>query len=417
MGTPGGASGGPGAIMVLSDDDHDGTAEETLFAGNLDDVHGIAVGGGYVYFTTKDNVWRTPYVDGQRTENLAARESLGLPGATVSAAAGHMASRGRRPASSSRRAGVRQCGNSHGGDISTIESGGALTTLATGLRNPMYLRCHAKDEVCAAMELGDDQREGAREKMIMLRMGTNYGFPCCHSTGVLNTEMMGVTCDDITMEDSAFKLSETPFGFDWEPGVWPEPYKNAVFVALHGSAYATPTWAGTRIVYAATDPQTHKPVQEWQDFLTGFGIGGSVLDRATDIVFSPMAACSSRTTRAAASTGWRRRISWRPDVRASRKRLLGIVFCGALLGAGCLESKPAPVNQHVPEAGTRAAARRGHRGRRDPDAPTFGDGARRPGRAPGCSCRALRASTARGRSPSRARRASSRSVPTRQAEP
>src|SRR5438552_17761480 len=35
MGTPGGASGGPGAIMVLSDDDHDGTAEETMFAGNL----------------------------------------------------------------------------------------------------------------------------------------------------------------------------------------------------------------------------------------------------------------------------------------------------------------------------------------------------------------------------------------------
>src|SRR5678815_1149677 len=91
-----------------------------------------------------------------------------------------------------------------------------------------------------------------------------------------------------------------------------------------------------------------------------------------------MAAWSSRTTRAAASTGWRRRISWRPDVRASRKRLLGIVLCGALLGAGCLESKPPPVNQHVPEAGTPPPADAGIPDDADPDAPTFGDGGAAP---------------------------------------
>jgi len=65
-------------------------------------------------------------------------------------------------------------------------------------------------------------------------------------------------------------------------------------------------------------------------------------------------------------------------VRASRKRLLGIVFCGALLGAGCLESKPAPVNQHVPEAGTPPPADAGFEDDADPDAPTFGDGGAAP---------------------------------------
>ena len=44
----------------------------------------------------------------------------------------------------------------HGGEISTVSATGALTKMATGFRNPMYLNCHYKDELCAAMELGED---------------------------------------------------------------------------------------------------------------------------------------------------------------------------------------------------------------------------------------------------------------------
>src|SRR6185369_11946538 len=51
-GTPGGASGGPGAILVLSDDNHDGVAEVTTFATGIADVHGLTLGDGYLYFTT-----------------------------------------------------------------------------------------------------------------------------------------------------------------------------------------------------------------------------------------------------------------------------------------------------------------------------------------------------------------------------
>src|SRR5882724_10844592 len=51
-GTPGGASGGPGAIVLLTDDDHDGVAAQSSFLTQLDgktqpdDVHGLALGGG-----------------------------------------------------------------------------------------------------------------------------------------------------------------------------------------------------------------------------------------------------------------------------------------------------------------------------------------------------------------------------------
>ena len=54
-----------------------------------------------------------------------------------------------------------------GGEISSVGAGGALTTIAAGFRNPMYMRCHPTDEVCAAMELGEDFAAGAREKMVL----------------------------------------------------------------------------------------------------------------------------------------------------------------------------------------------------------------------------------------------------------
>jgi glucose/arabinose dehydrogenase len=289
--TSGGATGGPGAVIVLSDDDKDGLAEQSVFAGDIDDVHAVAVGGGSVYFTTKNEVWSTPYTPGQRKETPGARQGLGLPtsyggggrwthGLARSAGGTLVTSRGE----------YAQCTPAAlGGDVSTIGAGGALTVVARGFRNPMYVRCHAKDEVCAAMELGEDTRPGAREKMVMLQTGAapSYGFPCCFTKDKLASEVFGATCDQVAKEDAEFPLAETPFGFDWEHGVWGAPYAGAVFVALHGSAYSSPSWQGARIVYAKTDPVTHAPIEEWQDFLGGFGPNGSVLERPSDVTFTP----------------------------------------------------------------------------------------------------------------------------------
>jgi glucose/arabinose dehydrogenase len=292
--TSGGATNGPGGVMVLSDDNHDGIAETTMFAGPLpdvpmDDVHAVVVSGGYVYFTTQATIWRTPYTDGQRIETPGKREDLGLPksfgnggrwthGLARSAAGQLIATRGEY--------GV--CGMQQGGEIDSVGAGGALTKIAGGFRNPMYVRCHAKDEVCAANELGEDLTPGAREKLIMLRPGTMYGYPCCGTKGAPAPNNMGVTdCADVTAEDRSFPLQDTPFGLDWEPGIWDAPYKGAMFVALHGSAYSSPPWQGARIVYAAVDPQTHAPVEGWKDFLGQWGPGGTPLERPADVAFAP----------------------------------------------------------------------------------------------------------------------------------
>jgi glucose/arabinose dehydrogenase len=286
-GTPGGASGGPGAIIVLSDDNHDGVAEAHTFLAQVTDVHGLALGGGYLYFTTQNTVFRTPYTDGQRMATGPA-ENLNLP--SVYQTGGrwtHGLARSQNGQLITSRGAYAMCGMSMGGEISTIGAGGALTTMARGFRNPMYLRCHRTDEVCAAMELGEDQAINAHEKMIMLKPSTYYGYPCCYtkSAPVPSSAATGM-CGDVEQEEATFDLSDTPFGFDWEPGNWDAPYKGGVFVALHGSAYSSPSWKGAAVVYAPTDPTTHMPTQDWQPFQTGFGPSGSVLDRPTDITFS-----------------------------------------------------------------------------------------------------------------------------------
>jgi glucose/arabinose dehydrogenase len=290
---PGGANGGPGAIILMSDDDHNRVAEAHVFLSKLDDkgtkpteVHGLALGGGFLYFTTKATVWRTPYTDGQR-EAMGYPEDLGLP-ATYGTGGRwtHGLARSVSGTIYTSRGAYGQCGVAPGGDITSIGDAGALQPVATGFRNPMYMRCHRTDDVCAAMELGEDLLPGATEKMLILHPSTDYGFPCCMTKGKPIDNPMGATCVDVTKEDATFPLSNTPFGFDWERGIWPAPYTNGVFVAQHGSAYSSPPWQGAAIVYAATDPQTHVPVQDWQPFQGGFGQGGSVLDRPSDIAFS-----------------------------------------------------------------------------------------------------------------------------------
>ena len=68
---------------------------------------------------------------------------------------------------------------------------------------------------------------------------------------------------------------------------WPLPFRDGVFVALHGSYYSSPPWEGARIAFAPTDPATHLPSGDFRDFVRGFGPGGSPLERPADVAFSP----------------------------------------------------------------------------------------------------------------------------------
>lgn len=280
----GGAVGGPGAIVVLADDDRDGVAEAHTFASGLPDVHGLALGEGYLYFTTRTTVWRTPYLAGQRQET-GPREDMSMPAAFGTGGRWtHGLARSAGGQLFTSRGGFGACGVKPGGEISRVAMGSA-SVVATGFRNPMYIRCHPRDEICAATELGEDLTAGAREKLVVLRPATDYGYPCCYSRDVA-APSSSAACGTTELEDASFPLSDTPFGLDWEPGYWPAPYSGALFVALHGSFYSSPPWQGARIVFAAADPQTGAPVEGWRDFLLGFGPQGTPLERPADVAFT-----------------------------------------------------------------------------------------------------------------------------------
>lgn len=99
--TPGGAVDGPGAIVVLPDDDNDGRADAVVTYArpspnlgnacatnevdpkNMACVHGLAFAAGYLYFTCSNEVRRFPYVAGQRSAPAASERVATLGGAGI----------------------------------------------------------------------------------------------------------------------------------------------------------------------------------------------------------------------------------------------------------------------------------------------------------------------------------------------
>lgn len=289
--SPAGVGGGMGAVVVLPDDNGDGRADSVLtFATGANSVHQLALGGGNLYFTAETTVFRTPYATCQRAETANGRQDLSLPplyqtggrwthGLGRSQAGALYTSRGEYP----------QCGAPRTGEIYALSDTGTLSTVAHGFRNPMYVRCHFRDEVCMATELGEDGNaaNGAVEKLVLFGQGNrNFGLPACHDANrPRNDACGGMSCTGVDAAELSFPLEDTPFGFDWEHGVWPAPYRNGIFAALHGSFYRP--YQGAGIVFLPADETTHRPTGQRQTFVQGFGNPATRDERPSDVLFHP----------------------------------------------------------------------------------------------------------------------------------
>lgn len=291
---PGGSNGGPGAVLLFTDDDRDGSGEPHVFASSrlvhgmpyrgIPDVHGVAFGEGYLYFTTLASIYRVPYTPGQLEADAARMEDLSMPESYGSRSWTHGLARsvGGALYTSGGMPG-RACGGAPTGAIFRAGAN-TLSVQADGFRNPMYMRCHPREELCLAAELGEDLQTGAREKLVRIRPETNYGYPCCYARGVTPSGAAG--CGDVTQEEQSFTIGDTPFGLDWERGSWPAPFRDALFIAMHGSFYTSPAWLGAGVRYWPTDPSTHLPTGEWRHFVQGVGAGMQI-NRPSDVAFSP----------------------------------------------------------------------------------------------------------------------------------
>jgi glucose/arabinose dehydrogenase len=137
--------------------------------------------------------------------------------------------------------------------------------------------------------------EGGREKLVPIRQGDDWGFPCCHTR---NTPFPDVSpapdCSTTTPEDVSFVIGDTPFAFDFEPGRWSAPHRLSLFVPLHGVAG---TWMGAKVVAIETDKTTGllkpgtnlngAPSGAMTDFATGWDDGTRSHGRPSDVSFAP----------------------------------------------------------------------------------------------------------------------------------
>jgi glucose/arabinose dehydrogenase len=159
-----------------------------------------------------------------------------------------------------------QClqGNPARGAIFKVNPDGSTTLVAKGFRNPIALRCERNHDVCLAAELALDYSgdHGGREKLVPIRPGDDWGYPCCATqdtpyTGATYQNGATPDCSGIPPESDSFIIGHTPFGLDFEPGQWPAPWNDRVYVTLHGVAG---TWEGARVVAIQLDPSTGLPM-------------------------------------------------------------------------------------------------------------------------------------------------------------
>jgi glucose/arabinose dehydrogenase len=184
----------------------------------------------------------------------------------------------------------------HGG-ILKIDGTPGGRVVAKGFRNPIAVRCQRGHNLCFAVELAMDfsAEFGGREKLVPIRDGDDWGYPCCFTKDRAAPNIAPVpNCAGVTPENVSFLIGDTPFGVDFEPGKWASPYSGAAFVPVHG-AYAT--WAGARLVVIAVDPGTGLPRPgssmpnvsngAMDAFATGWDDGTRGHGRPSSVAFAP----------------------------------------------------------------------------------------------------------------------------------
>jgi glucose/arabinose dehydrogenase len=262
--TTGDGPNGRAAIVVLPDDNHDGVADGTLtFLANLPSTQGLLFNAGYFYYQDGTTIRRMAYRSGQRQGGSGGDviadikvyvSQLHWPkvfdvarDGTIFVTNGGDQDESCDPARPF-----------HGG-IVKLDGNGGVIEVAKGFRNPIALRCSPGHD-CFAAELSLDYSaaQGGREKIMPIRAGDDWGFPCCATKNLPYQNLTPVPdCSKIVAESLAFIIGETPFALEFDLGQWPAPYTHDLFVTLHGDFGS---WVGARLVAIPTDSATGAPL-------------------------------------------------------------------------------------------------------------------------------------------------------------
>lgn len=281
-----------GTVYVLPDRDRNGKADsKEVYASGLNQPHGLALHGGYLYVANTDGVVRFPYQPGDTKASAAPIKVVDLP-----AGGGHSTRTvtfgpdGKMYVSAGSTCNVCEETDARRAAIWQYDPDGKNGRLyASGLRNAvgiewfngtLYATNNGRDL------LGDDLPP---EGFYRVKDGGFYGWPYCYTTTAGQPQVWdsnfgrkdAALCATATPAFALTTAHSAPLGLAFYSGsTFPAEYRGKMFVGLHGS-WNRSVKSGYKVI--TVDPATG----EVQDFLTGFLNGQSVSGRPVDLAVLP----------------------------------------------------------------------------------------------------------------------------------
>src|SRR5215510_8800061 len=163
--------------------------------------------------------------------------------------------------------------------------GSGADVVARGVRNSVGFDWHP---VTKELYFTDNGRDWLSEDLPedelnrVTKIGQHFGFPYCHQGTFADREMgWGRSCDEFEKPVALLGPHSAALGMRFYTGtIFPPEYRNAIFIARHGSWNKTKKIGGD-IVVAKLNKDGN--VESWEPFLTGFLQNNAYSGRPVDV--------------------------------------------------------------------------------------------------------------------------------------
>jgi glucose/arabinose dehydrogenase len=276
-------------VVALPDTDGDGRAEPHVILSNLPNAHSLAFKDGWLYIATTPAIVRVKWVNGapQGEPERVADLPSSTPSVHVSRTI-NFGPDGRLYVAIGSSCNVCVEPDPRRTTIQVVNADGTLQPYARGLHNAIGFDWDRSTGKMWAGETGQDNLgdEFPPDEIDQIEAGKHYGFP--FFIGKMNQpntgqpELMDAK-PDVAQADVAAPAMElaphiTPMDVRFYTGSqFPASYRNALFMAFHGSARKTNGYKVVRVVMTGGRPSG------LEDFATGFLKDGVVLGRPAGI--------------------------------------------------------------------------------------------------------------------------------------
>lgn len=276
-------------VVALRDDDKDGRAEPEVILTGMTNAHSVAFSGGYLYVATTPAVMRVPWDNGRPlgTPSTFAPMPSDTPSLHSSRTI-HFGPDGRLYVSIGSSCDACVEADARRTTIQVYDASGKGQPFATGLRNAIGFDWDPVTGRLWASDNGQDNlgADFPPDEINLVEAGKHYGFPLFAGRNRRNELPAGSVRPSLNAAAAVVPAVELPphaavadLHF-YRGRLFPAPYRNAMFVTLHGST-AIPAKVGYKVVRVVMKDGLATGVE---DFISGWLKGDAVSGRPAGLV-------------------------------------------------------------------------------------------------------------------------------------